>query len=339
MKDSAKKLEELKGDLNETLMLKHLKDQKEIEELKRRLEKDVKKDEEEDEEESNLPTSMMSLISSDKDDAGFSTLVYAFMVIKQREIEHLTKRLEHLEEDEDTMYPKDTYSMISMNNPFKKKKDRKEGTLLIFGFGIFIWAFQMLFITLLITSVFYSFFKNEDYVTGDPLMVVAEFAAIICYTMIPDASLQDIVTAYRQWPMPNSLDPENKHGRQLACILRGVQGLSASVTVLFLINIAPNVIDIVLNFTALNFVSDMDTVAFELAKNGVFGKILEDEANEIATKDLPEAIKERSHTPYRVVMAACASMMLTVNIVMRTKPEFREGLYTKWTGESQSDTI
>jgi len=336
MMNSAEALKKLKDDLKETLMIKHLKlEPKEIEELKRRLEKHVKKGE--DEEESNLPTSMMSLISSDKEDASFSTLVYAFMVIKQQEIENLTKRLEHLEEDEDTKYPNDTYTMIALNHPFKNKE--KDGVWMIFGFGILIWAFQMLFITLLITSVFYSFFKNEEYVAGDPLMIVAEFAAIICYTMIPDASLQDIVTAYRQWPEHDSKDDKNIHGRQIACTLRAIQGLSASVTVLFLINIAPNVIDIVLNFTALNFVSDMDSVAFELAKNGVFGIILNTEANEIATKDLPEEVTGHHHTPYRVVMAACATMMLTVNIILRSMPELREDIYTNWAGESQSDTI
>jgi hypothetical protein len=311
--------------MENVLKAKFVMDEKELEGLKdqlNNLEKYCLKKGEDEDEESKYPT-IMSLNSPDKEDASFSVLVHAFMVIKQKEIEQLKYRLDLLEEDEEKKYPNDVYAIISMNS-----SDHKDGNIMFFAFGFLVWAFQMLFIALLITSVFYSFFRQEEYVDGDPLMVVAEFAAIICYALIPDASLQDIVVAYRLWPSWES--KTNRRGRQIACTLRGIQGISASVAVLFLINISPNVIDIILNFAALNFVSDMDSVAFELAKKGVFGKDLRNEAIRIATKDLPEHATKHPEIPYRIVMGACAFVMLTVNIILRTKPEFRENLYTHW---------
>lgn len=238
-------------------------------------------------------------------------------------IEQIQKRLNALEADEDLFYPQDTYSLISLNSP-----DHKDGHFVFFLFGVAVWAFQMTFITLLTLTVFTSFYDNEEYTEGDAVMKVTEFAAILGFSFIPDASLQDVVTAHQLWP--NKGATKNCTGRKIAASFRFIQGASACICVLFLINISSNAIDIILNFAALNFVSDMDSVAFELAARGVFGEALQNECDRIIHERLPDTVEDK-HIPYRNAMCICATFMLTINSVLTANPEFRKRLYTTYT--------
>ena len=251
------------------------------------------------------------------------------LVREQAEIiKQIQQRLDYLEADEDKHYPHDTYSLISLNSP------DEEGRLDFFLFGVVVWAFQMVFITLLTLTVFTSFYDNEEYRDGDAVMAVTEFAAILGFCFIPDASPQDVVTAKQLWPCKHGT--VNVMGRKIACTFRFIQGASACVCVLFLINISPNAIDIILNFAALNFVSDMDSVAFELAAKGVFGKPLQEECERIMDKDLPETVGDK-HKPYRTVMFVCAASMLIINSLLMSHPEFTKRLYTTYTDIGQSE--
>ncbi len=239
---------------------------------------------------------------------------------QQEQIDSILKKLQILEADEDEYYPQDTYSFISLNSP-----DHKDDNFSFFLFGIAIWAFQILFIVLLGASVFVSFYDTEDYYAGDLIMAITEFAAILAYAVIPDASVQDMVTANRQWPLPGQT--VNVTGRKIASALRLIQGVGASVCVLFLINVSPTAIDIILNFAALNFVSDMDSVAFELASKGVFGVALKDECERVQSTKLPERVGDVT-IPYRFAMISCFVAMTTVNAVLTAYPAFAKSLYT-----------
>lgn len=239
-------------------------------------------------------------------------------------IADIQERLKALEADEDTHYPQDTYALISLNSP-----DKENAVLSFFIFGVAIWAFQMLFIVLLTVSVFTSFYTTEDYNRGDRVMEITEFAAIAGYALIPDASIQDVVTAHQLFPHRNGT--ENVLGRKISSVLRWIQGASACVCVLFLINVSPNAIDIILNFAALNFVSDMDNVAFELASRGVFGKPLRKECERIMVLELPDTVGDKTN-PYRRAMIITLVSMTVVNALLMSFPDFTERLYTSYSG-------
>jgi len=57
-----------------------------------------------------------------------------------------------------------------------------------------------------------------------------------------------------------------------------------------------NALDIILNFTAVNFISDLDEAAFSYAKSGVFGPILTGETKPIAGTNLPLCLIENPST-------------------------------------------
>eukprot|EP00531_Pseudo-nitzschia_arenysensis_P005418 CAMPEP_0116142698 /NCGR_PEP_ID=MMETSP0329-20121206/15049_1 /TAXON_ID=697910 /ORGANISM="Pseudo-nitzschia arenysensis, Strain B593" /LENGTH=275 /DNA_ID=CAMNT_0003637955 /DNA_START=12 /DNA_END=839 /DNA_ORIENTATION=- len=249
------------------------------------------------------------------------TLLEEKLTEQQKVIEGIQGRLQVLEADEDEYYPHDTYAMISLNWPCPGEKTDWS----FFLFGVMIWLFQMVLIVLLGASVFLSFYDTEDYYAGDLIMAITEFAAILAYAVIPDASIQDIVTANKLWPTTKS--SEHSTGRKIACTLRGIQGIGASVCVMFLINVSPTAIDIILNFAALNFVSDMDSVAFELASKGVFGQKFQKHTGHIQSHKLPERARD-VETPYRVAMISCFVIMTTVNAVLTGNPELAKALYT-----------
>ena len=54
-----------------------------------------------------------------------------------------------------------------------------------------------------------------------------------------------------------------------------------------------DVVEIVLNFTAVNFISAFDDVAFELAQWGKYGPPLEKEANRIEELPVPPCMNQK----------------------------------------------
>ena len=65
---------------------------------------------------------------------------------------------------------------------------------------------------------------------------------------------------------------------------------AASVTLLLVIT-TPDVVDIILNFTAVNFISGLDEIGYELALWGKYGPKLENEAKRIGAEPLPECMQ------------------------------------------------
>ena len=65
---------------------------------------------------------------------------------------------------------------------------------------------------------------------------------------------------------------------------------AASVTLLLVIT-APDVVDSILNFTAVNFISGLDEIGYELALWGKYGPKLENKAKRIGAEPLPECMR------------------------------------------------
>jgi len=100
-------------------------------------------------------------------------------------------------------------------------------------------------------------------------------------------------------------------------VLRFTQGMLAIIAVLLLVMTSSDVIDIILNFTAVNFISAMDDVAFRLATWGKYGTTLGKEAKRIETLPLPRCIfRKRKHKRYRFVVIPIAIILLIVICVV-----------------------
>lgn len=181
-------------------------------------------------------------------------------------------------------YPDDVYSFIAMG--------LVPGNYLPFFYGIFVYLFQMGFLLLMILSkASKKMSANEDvdnpeegngfhasFIPAEVSLIVrtTQFFALLAFVVFADETMQDFVSAVEFFPWKfrwsNSWD-------MVSCFLRLTQSTFASLTVLLLVVTSPDVIDIVLNFTAVNFVSAFDGQAFELAQNGRYGNALKVKAD------------------------------------------------------------
>jgi hypothetical protein len=118
-----------------------------------------------------------------------------------------------------------------------------------------------------------------------------QFCAILSYCVFADESLKDVVTAVETFPRFDKAKPGDKTRCMVfSCTLRFVQGSLAILAVLLLVVTTSDVIDIILNFTAVNFISGFDDVAFELAIWGKYGTTLQAEAKRIEKLPVPHCI-------------------------------------------------
>lgn len=221
----------------------------------------------------------------------------------------LEEKVRDLEFNEDTHFPQDCYSFLSVYGPGGEKHDP-----VVSMFGVLAFVFQMTFLVLL----FLFFFRRGDFdkmggETLDPVVVITQFTAVLFFALMPDASLTDIITAYQIFPHFSSTN-DDRWSRRLAGLLRMIQGISATFVALVLILTSDTSIDIILNFTAVNFISDIDGTLFSLAKNGVFGAKLGDAAKHISNKLLPKDTTEHKTFNYVVVMVLVFLLMVSATI-------------------------
>jgi hypothetical protein len=140
-----------------------------------------------------------------------------------------------------------------------------------------------------------------------------QLVCLISYLAFASESIQDIAIAVETFPRFSKAEPDDKvYCMVWSCILRGIQGLLATCVVLLLIVTTSDVRDIILNFTAVNFVSAFDNIAFEQARLGKCGPTLEDEANRIQDAPAPACIFRK----YRHVRNL--STVTTVGFIMMT---------------------
>jgi len=235
---------------------------------------------------------------------------------------------------EDTIkkFPADCYSLMALHSPFESP--------FYFYFGLLVWVFQMLFFLLLVLRVASpKLSTNED--TDNPnnnwvgnfipsnveaLSRATQFMAVLSYCIFADESLKDVITAVEMWPTASKAKPEDRLWLlMISTILRFAQGFLATVVVFLMVINTADVVDIVLNFTAVNFVSAFDDVAFELARWGKYGPGMEAETKRIEELPVPECLRRK--TNYRrfwsvlIPFAASLLVMLTVVAVRQDSPD------------------
>lgn len=214
-------------------------------------------------------------------------------------IDRLSKLEEHnaneedLEEESHKYYTPDTYSLLSNYGP-------KEN-LLIFIYSILVFLFQIALALSLVFSIVIPAWRSNDVVDGtnqifpadvEPIVKVVQVLSIIVYTVFADYSMQDLIIACNFFfSIKGALTDTKRVGKLfLSAFLRLLQSVAVIVATFILIFTSLTATDVVLNFAAVNFISSLDDVAFDLVATGFFGRRTKDKALEIKDKRLPDCI-------------------------------------------------
>ena len=182
---------------------------------------------------------------------------------------------------------------------------------------------------------------------------MTQFVALISYCVFADDSLKDIVTAIEMFPRFDRVTRDDKiYCMLFSCCLRFSQGVLASIVVLLLVIRTPDVIDIILNFAAVNFISGFDEIAFELARWGKYGPSLKAEADRIQDTKVPDCIyRKYDHVRYRYTIAMAATVLLIllttvalaqkstkIWVTQRLRVQFKDGsLFEDYSGCYEMD--
>lgn len=199
------------------------------------------------------------------------------------------KERDEFKDDEDNRYSQDCYSFIALGCG--------KGNRLAFAYATLVFIFQMVFLVLMICSKMVRSMSanedvdnaekdNENYVfaqfipaNSSIIVKITQFMAIMAFLLFAEDSVNDVVAGVRYFPLP--LWSTEKMWVRISCIFRIIQGVSSCFTALLLVLVSSDVIEIVLNFTAVNFISSLDDAAFEIAKSGHYGNTLKKKATDI----------------------------------------------------------
>ncbi len=230
---------------------------------------------------------------------------------------------ELVEEDEERKYPRDCYSFVALGLSIKNN-------CIPFFFGCLVFLFQFSLLALMFFSKTYFFTskwqalsQNEDVDNPDQskdtfnggsfipanasvMVRMTQFVAVLSFVVIGGESLNDFTEAVMNFPRSCN---RKYVWLQVSCVLRGLQGLLACVTAILLVVTDNDVIDIVLNFAAIHFVSGFDDTAYQLAEAGCYGKTLQQRTETIKQKTLPKCI-------FRLMNPMCSELLYLISVTI-----------------------
>ena len=229
-----------------------------------------------------------------------------------------------------TNYPQDSYSFLVLNGPFNNP--------LFFCFGIMAFVFQFALLLVMVLSVINPSLRTNDGFGADnpdntwaagflpsnasPLVRTTQILSLLSFLIFADETLIDVCLAIELLPplfrTRHSRNREPTHwGLLISCTLRFIKGLLAVAAVFLLVMTDTSVMDIVLNFTAVNFISQLDNCAFGLAKGGRFGPRLRREAQRIEALTLPVEIQaKRVRVWYVAAVLPTAVVLLSLTMAI-----------------------
>jgi hypothetical protein len=217
-------------------------------------------------------------------------------------------------------YPGDCYSFLAIYSPFTHP--------FFFCFGLHVFIFQMVFLMFMIQSKYQEESDNPAAAifpaNVSTLVRGTQILSILCYLVFADSTMTDLAKAIEYFPRFDRDKGDEKLSLVvLSCVLRFIQGLFATFVALLLILTSDDVVDIVLNFTAVNFISSLDDCAFELAKWGKWGAALKKEAQSIEQRPLPYCLYQRRvHYRYFLTLIPIGVIMMTTTGVVIYQQEF-----------------
>lgn len=132
----------------------------------------------------------------------------------------------------------------------------------------------------------------------DIMLPYSQAVAMISYTLFPEGGMADLVKSIQQL----------RTGNPLVSVFRLVHCFLALFAVAILIMTSNEIIDVFLNFAAMNFAADLDEQAFKLAMEGVFGEALQVEA--VYITDIKEKSKLSVEEKKKQVRAHWIAMAL-----------------------------
>ena len=230
---------------------------------------------------------------------------------------------ELMEEDEEGKYPRDCYSFVALGPSIKNY-------CIPFFFGCIVFMFQFSLLALILFSKTYFFTskwqalsQNEDIDNPDQskdsfnggsfipanasvMVRMTQFVAVLSFVVIGGDSLHDFTEAVMDFPRSCN---RKYVWLQVSCVLRGLQGLLACVTAILLVVTSNDVIDIVLNFAAIHFISSFDDTAYQLAESGCYGKTLQQTTETIKQKTLPQYI-------FRYINPMCSESLYLIAVTI-----------------------
>ena len=200
--------------------------------------------------------------------------------------------------DEDEQYPQDCYSLIALNGKCHWcKTTTKKGSFGFWLFGEAVFLFQLAFGCMILWGVVpkTGFSNFLDFMPNNVGMMVrgAQILAMMAFVFLPTSCTQDVVTAIQYFPgcrhTNNNSSNSNSHcdstsvgAMRFACLQKLLQGTFSCLATWIFVMGSSDILDVLLNFAAMTFVSGLDEHAFELAKMGVFGTLLREETRKIA---------------------------------------------------------
>jgi hypothetical protein len=204
------------------------------------------------------------------------------------------------------IYPPDTYSILALHGPIENPA--------YFSFGLMVYLLQMTFLLLMVLSVVHPRWSSIGNVDNpdegwdgivqqiarftpsqvSPLVRTTQIMATLTYIIFANSTIRDIAVGVELFPSFKQKTPDDKIGCMVfSSILRLSQGILAIIVTLFLIITTSDVIEIILNFTAVNFISNLDDVGFEVIKWGKYGRKFQKEAQRIEKEPLPQCINRK----------------------------------------------
>ncbi|VEU35995.1 unnamed protein product [Pseudo-nitzschia multistriata] len=157
---------------------------------------------------------------------------------------------------------------------------------------------------------------DENVPVSNIYLQVAKGLAMISYVLVPEAGIADLIKAIHQRPSGCSCVCSCFcNFDRFVSRLRFFHSWLAIWTVAVLIIASNEIMDVFLNFAAMNFASDIDEKAFELAQKGVFGEKLKKEAKSIADGEAePEEQKEvKAHRTGMALVGTFFSLMFLLD--------------------------
>ena len=231
---------------------------------------------------------------------------------------------EQEEEKKVQCFPPDSYSFMALNSPCNA----------VFWFGFMVFCLQMILLVCLVISA-----TNNEHKIGtlgevdnpdaelngfgsnlakiipsddSALVRATQITALLAFFILADSSLEDIVLAVKIFPSSfscESIDNQSQWLVLVSSLLRLIQGLLATITAVLVVVTSSDPMDIVLNFTAVNFISHLDNQAFDLIKMGRWGSNLREKAKEVEATPLPHfSIKKNKVAWYHWTIGVVAVM-------------------------------
>ncbi len=212
-------------------------------------------------------------------------------------------------------YPSNSYSFLAVYDPIRDTK--------LFCFGLFISLFQFALLFLMAANVIVPRFRTAGEVDNpgvwsgkwfgsgifpsncSAIVRATQILSLMAYVIFPSAILNDTTESVQLFPGFKQHDADGRLKRlRFACSLRFLQGFMSTLSVFVLVMTSTDVIEILLNFTATNFISELDDIAFEQAENGKYGPIIEDAVHNIKGENLPNPLsKNAKHKRYKYGIA------------------------------------